>query len=301
MLFWAADPVLQAQAREAEAEACYEKLSLLYVALTRAKRGLYVITKPVGTSDSPNFPQMLARTLGTDSTDQRVGKRTFAGPWSSGNPDWARQEQRPTPAVEAAEPGLRPLPEVREVIRRGTRRPTAEAGRGTLLARVFTLDPSSANEFGARVHELLASVPWADDTQRTRQSAEWASQGSEAEQEAAAILDAPELAEIWQRPAGEAEVWRERAFEAILGDSWVTGRFDRVVLTRDSAQKPVGAVIYDFKTDRVATPEEVAAASARHQPQLQWYRQAVQALTGLSLESIRCEVVFTRVRQRVIV
>ena len=99
----------------------------------------------------------------------------------------------------------------------------------------------------------------------------------------------------------EAEVWRERAFEAILGDSWVTGRFDRVVLTRDSAQKPVGAVIYDFKTDRVATPEEVAAASARHQPQLQWYRQAVQALTGLSLESIRCEVVFTRVRQRVIV
>ena len=51
-------------AGSAEAEVGYENLSLLYVAMTRAKRAMYVLTKPPGKSVSRNFPRLLAATLG---------------------------------------------------------------------------------------------------------------------------------------------------------------------------------------------------------------------------------------------
>jgi ATP-dependent helicase/nuclease subunit A len=294
-LFWSADPVLSRHAQEAEAEACYEKISLLYVALTRAKRGLYVITQPVGKSKSPNFPQLLARTLGEASEPVRIGGLSAAGAWSAGNPDW----HRGIPKFVAAAPISPPLPSLgsaRVAVRREMRRPSADGAEPPNLGRIFTLEPARAADFGARVHELLAAIEWADEGERARQSAEWVRQGPP-EAEAAAVLVAPELTVIWQRPAGNAEVWRERAFEAVLGETWVTGLFDRVVVFRNALGQPQSAVVYDFKTDRVATAEEAGAAAERHKPQLEWYRQAVQALTGLEGSAVRCEVVFTRIRQ----
>jgi len=54
------DPVLSAHLAQAEADAAYESLCLLYVAMTRAKRAMYVITEPVGPkSTSRNFPFLL--------------------------------------------------------------------------------------------------------------------------------------------------------------------------------------------------------------------------------------------------
>ncbi|HVU36680.1 MAG TPA: UvrD-helicase domain-containing protein, partial [Opitutaceae bacterium] len=85
-MFCLQDKVLAAHIRAAEADACYESLSLLYVALTRAKRAMYVVTEPPGASKSRNFPRLLAATLGEEATDVRVGDATLTGVWSSGDP-----------------------------------------------------------------------------------------------------------------------------------------------------------------------------------------------------------------------
>ena len=58
------DPVLAAQLAAEEADGAYENLCLLYVAMTRAKRAMYVITEPVDpAATSANFPRLLANTL----------------------------------------------------------------------------------------------------------------------------------------------------------------------------------------------------------------------------------------------
>jgi len=63
--FCAQDEVLHAHVAAAEADACYEALCLLYVAMTRAKRAMYVLVDPVkANSTSHNYPKLLTDTLG---------------------------------------------------------------------------------------------------------------------------------------------------------------------------------------------------------------------------------------------
>jgi ATP-dependent helicase/nuclease subunit A len=84
-LFYSCDPVLRKHVEEAEADACYEEFAVLYVAMTRAKRAMYVITEPVGTSKSHNFPRLLQETLGEE--------------WERGDPAWF---EKIPPATEKA-------------------------------------------------------------------------------------------------------------------------------------------------------------------------------------------------------
>jgi hypothetical protein len=94
-------------------------------------------------------------------------------------------------------------------------------------------------------------------------------------------------------------LWRERAFEVALGDTWLSGVFDRVVIACDAVNRPVQATLFDFKTDRLDQGRDLFALAARHAGQLHWYVRALRALTGLPPAAISCEVVFTRARRRV--
>jgi hypothetical protein len=117
-----------------------------------------------------------------------------------------------------------------------------------------------------------------------------------------ACLDAPELAGVWARPkAQQSEVWRERAFEVVLDGAWVSGVLDRAIVCRNASGQAVSATVYDFKTDALAPGTDLAAESARHAGQLNLYRRAVAALTGLPAKSVDCEIVFTRLRQKLTV
>jgi len=116
--------------------------------------------------------------------------------------------------------------------------------------------------------------------------------------EALACLDAPALATVWTKPA-QGDVWRERAFEAVIDGAWVTGVFDRVVVERDAAGRPARATVYDFKTDLVADATQAEQAARRHAEQMGLYRRVAARLTGLPEERIGAEIVFTAARVRV--
>jgi RecB family exonuclease len=140
------------------------------------------------------------------------------------------------------------------------------------------------------VHELLAEVEWAALGDPEKLAAAWAARGArpDATKAALACLRAPELADVWVRPAGLAEVWRERAFEVVLDGAWVSGVFDRVVV----GLPPGRATVFDIKTGPATTV-------APHAGQLGLYRRAAARLTGLPEAAIRVEVVFTAVPARV--
>jgi hypothetical protein len=118
----------------------------------------------------------------------------------------------------------------------------------------------------------------------------------EAVSAARTCLDAPALARVFSRPADGAavEVWRERAFEIILDDAWVTGVFDRVLVWRDAAARFCRVEVFDFKTDRVAAgPRALADAIDRHAHQMMFYRRAAAILAGVSVENVESALVFT--------
>jgi ATP-dependent exoDNAse (exonuclease V) beta subunit len=300
-LFRQQDPVLAAHVGAARAAACYENLSLLYVAMTRAKRGLYVITKPPGKSASANFPRVLAETLGAETQPVRVGAMELPGAWSAGDPDWHRACAHGEPAGGGtpAPAGIGPVAGLHRAPRRQARRPSAEKKGELDAARLFALEGGGAADFGTAVHAHFAEVEFAGAADAGRFAAAWADGGPAAE-EALACLREPALAAVWARPGGAApaEVWRERSFEIVLDGAWVTGVFDRVVLERSDAGHPVRATVWDFKTDRTDGAAGVAEMVARHAGQLHLYRRVAAVLAGIDVQRVVCELVLTRLRRR---
>jgi ATP-dependent helicase/nuclease subunit A len=290
-LFAEQDAVLAAHAREAEAEAGYEALSLLYVGLTRAKRGLYVITGRPGDSTSRNYPRLLAATLANAGAEREVpvGRLRTRGAWAEGDANW---HQAVSPAAVAPAPGFpgRVIARVAAMKRFPALRPSAHAG-AVFAAGLFSLQRGSATDYGTQVHSLLAQVEWGPAPEIV---AGWPTLTEPAAREAAAVLQAPGLRDVWRPPAeAQAEVWRERSFEMIWDESWITGTIDRVIVEQGPDGLPLRATVYDFKTDGV---EEAAVDTwvPRYADQLRLYRQAAARLTGLPLAQVRGVLVLTK-------
>jgi len=277
------DPVLAAHVAAAEAEAAYENLCLLYVAMTRAKRAMHVITETPGAkSASRNFPRLLQETLGET--------------WSAGDPHWFEKiEAAAADIAEITTPVLEIATTTPRAPRRPAQRPSKLHANEIDAAQMFALEATASVDFGTAVHALLAEVEWGGAEAADKFAAEWAAGGAAAE-EALACLRAPALAGVWRRGAG-AEVWRERAFEVVLDGAWLTGVFDRVAIERDAGGRVVRATVFDFKTDRVAGEADIAAAVERHAAQLNVYRRVAAMLAGLPPAAVECELILTRRRR----
>jgi ATP-dependent helicase/nuclease subunit A len=295
-LFHENDPVLAAHVAEAEAEAAYEKLCLFYVAMTRAKRALYLITKPVSEkSKSDNFPRLLAETLGTAGAggDIGVGNWRGAGVYAEGAADWFETSALAV-AGEIEQPvaaGIKVLVKAAPVVRHPARTPSGTKAGVVSGAVLFGESTSAAASFGTEVHAALAAVEWGGVTPEVLAAWQAGGWGESVVAEARACLESVEVAEVFACYPN-AEVWRERAFEIVLDGAWITGIFDRVVVIRDPTGRAVAATIYDFKTDRLDAGG-VEKTVGRYAGQLEIYRQAVARLTGLGVGQIHCALVLT--------
>ena len=280
-MFFEQDPVLSNLVAGQEADAAYEALCKYYVAMTRAKRAMYLITEPVGKSVSRNFPKLLEQTLGET--------------WASGDATWysalVPEQQR-----EAEPPELAPCAGAgtAKISRLPSRRPS-DAKPGSRPVVLFGRDGRGAADFGTCVHALLETVEWWDPAQ----AASWQTARQQSGVESAVLdealrsLNAPALAPVFQRPNGKAEVWRERSFEAVVDGIWFTGVFDRVVVEQNATGRAIRAVVVDFKTDRTGSGDAGAAGVKKHSGQLNLYRRVAAKLTGLTEEQVRCVLVMT--------
>ncbi|MCB1093519.1 MAG: hypothetical protein KDL87_18420, partial [Verrucomicrobiae bacterium] len=67
-----------------------------------------------------------------------------------------------------------------------------------------------------------------------------------------------------------------------------------VALERDAGGGFVAGHIIDYKTNRVASPAEIDAATEHYRSQMTTYRAALSRLTGLDETAIDATLVFTR-------
>jgi ATP-dependent helicase/nuclease subunit A len=300
-LFHEHDDVLAAHVAEEEADAAYEKLCLFYVATTRAKRAMYLITKPVKeTSTSANFPRLLAETLGTarPMDSAQVGAWACDAVYAEGDAEWFESISCVVDSADVTT-GVKSIEavQVEGVTRHPAHTPSGTKAGVVSGSALFGAASAGAASFGTAMHKAFAAVEWGGVTPEVLAAWNADGLGETVVAEARACLESSGLAGVFKSQPG-AEVWRERMFEIVLDCAWITGVFDRVVLNRDADGHVIAATVYDFKTDRVSPGAEMDVA-ARYAGQMAVYRKAAARLAGLQETRVRCVLVLTVPRSTV--
>ncbi len=318
-----ADKALAAAAEEAADAGQFEELCLLYVGMTRAKRELMLVAtarSPESKAESVTLAQVVKPGMLAEGWT-RFGVTVYeAGEvfCEFGEPDWfapvfptVASGAAAAPELGGGEPVVLPVAGPMPGPRRRHPRllPSRGAGEGAGLRAGFLFDRDAGfnrgREVGVLCHEFLRRLEWlaADGSGWEPELVTWRRDCpavAAVRDEAAGLLQKalaePTVREAFAQPSPQAEVWRERGFEAILDGRWVSGVFDRVVLDRDAAGNLRAAVVWDFKSEDLdGTGKDIVAARlARHRPQLAMYRQALAKLTGLPENAVSVRLLFLR-------
>lgn len=245
----------------------HDAMCYLYVALTRAKRGLHVLLPA---------PAKSAKDAESRASLANWVTRSCGAGFQSGDAAWFGDIGPREPVPQPREIRLG-----RAVPRRSRRTPSsAKAKVGGPRVPVSR----GGMEFGTAVHAAFERVGWVDDGLEVLGVDEPAAV-------ARRCLAEPSVREWFERKEGR-EVFREQAVEAIHGGAWVSGVIDRLVIDRDAAGAVVSATVIDFKTDAV---EDVAVLRERYAGQMAAYREIVA--TALGVSAVTCLLVSTRLRQ----
>ena len=155
---------------------------------------------------------------------------------------------------------------------------------------LFEAGGADSISFGLAVHKVFEQVEWADKTALTKLEPLRKTM-PEAVDEVARCLANKAFAKRLAKPEGDVHLWRERAFDLVVENQFISGVFDRVHVYADRAE------IIDFKSDRVSDEASLKQATEKYAPQMATYRQALAKLTGLAESAIRCSLLFTHPRR----
>lgn len=300
------DAVLNAERIETERRTAFESLCRLYVAMTRAKRGLYLIaTPPPQNGEALKECRLLRETLGVQAEDVVIDGRTFVQEWQTGAADWfASASVQPAPqAVVATSPvALGELLRAKQPMPR-RRTPSGEESFRIKGRVLFSSGRDPGRQLGSLVHALLESVEWwKPGRDLTPLREHWRARsllrGSPVEPDALDqvehLLELAACAPAFAPLSAQTALWRERPFDMVIGSEWVSGIFDRVLVDHDAAGRITRAWLIDFKTDDAPDEASLEAKKAGYRPQIDFYREALGRLTGLPNTKIRTSLLFTR-------
>lgn len=265
-----------------------EDLCSLYVAMTRARQGLYLIAKPTVKPDGKSrtiglcFAGILRDTLG--DPDQ--------GPLAWGDADWMRAS-----AGKSADVSPRSVGDSRAAVltvhlgrgqakrMRPTVAPSQLHGHGTVhAADLLDVEPTSAaRQRGTTLHEDFELIAYVDDPE-----------GNIPESLKAIVKHDAIRAAMTRRFGSSEELWRERSFIVAEEDRLLRGTFDRVVIDRSADGQATAAHLIDFKTDRVdAESKALKARVEGYRPQVEAYRRALSSMLKLDASKVTAELLFT--------
>jgi ATP-dependent helicase/nuclease subunit A len=310
------DPVLNQFRQKTARRRLYEELCLLYVAVTRARQGLYFVIPAARDKNNDSeknaanlYPADLVRATfrakaNKDESEPAAGAPGAAA-YRHGRADWFRAAgARAEPISPERDQPFKPRAEIRSEVRRrllaSTPSGSEEAARPT-AEHLFDAGRRRGAQRGTIVHELFQQVVWytpdaaAQIADAYRAAAPVAALDvvNEAVEEFLRAMRSDEVQALLKQPSPRAEVWNEQAFELAEQDRWVTGRMDRVVVERDAAGKIIAATVVDFKTDRLSSDEELRRHVAAYRPQMEWYARAMAKLTGLPQNAVHTRLLFT--------
>jgi ATP-dependent exoDNAse (exonuclease V) beta subunit len=244
--------------REAEnrwaASQRYEAFCMLYVALTRAKRGLYVLLEPPSKTSDPDKPSLanwLGRSAGADGKSGVV--------YQNGGSSWPENIQtlNRDPSPDQAPPPGTAVPRRRQFTPSGSKSKTQAPKHSTAGMR-----------FGTEVHAILENVTWLDDFHPDLPP-------TDAGKAVARLLQNPDLDAVFFKRDRNIDLFLEQSADAIVDGQLLSGIIDRLHLHRSPNGEVIKIEIIDFKTDAVKTPDELIE---RYAGQMTAYQEALHRI-----------------------
>ncbi len=291
----------------ARADANFAQFCVLYVALTRAQRALYMIV-PARAKQSHTVREadLLRERLAPDGKPG-AGPGGLTQLFATGDSAWFKQPGKNVQATPTVHP---PAPVcVTQAAEMARREPSKEQAEGRTFPAhwLFNVESGDVRAFGSAIHRLFQKIEWIEHADIDRIIAEWRGESAEpahlldnVEQQFRVCLANQEIRQRLARPAGAAqtEVWREAPFDLVLETEGerqlISGRFDRLVVERDAANRPLRATVFDFKSNRVDTKSALREAAEGYARQMADYARAAARLLNLQSAQVDIVMLFTR-------
>jgi len=304
-------PEIAAPDRDLQAEEFRDGLSVLYVALTRARYALHLVVPPEG-GKAKSSAAVIRNALGLDDESVRQDgvllERGEAG-WFEQVDDETAEAAPEGEASDSEGPLLRPTAKGpgRNLARRSPS--SMEGGSGVDLAFHLMLDAGAALQLGSVVHAWCEEVEWIEDgipdDDDLQAIAREVAPGMGAEDVSGAVQEFREWMEVEEvrralsrgaytaRPDAALRVENELPFVRRVGGEIQEGFIDRLVLIeRDGCV--VGGEVLDFKTDRLKGGNETGMAERveHYRPQIEAYCEVVRERYGLSYGEVGGKLLF---------
>jgi ATP-dependent exoDNAse (exonuclease V) beta subunit len=233
----------------------YEAICMLYVALTRAKRGLYVILKKPGKNSNPDKSSLANWIIRSAGQNPRSEEIIF----ESGSSDWVQLvDQLPVAEAQPACTQLTPPTQKLTSLTPSTAKNKNKAS---------THSPTGM-KFGSEVHCLMEQIGWIDETPAQLPP-------SDAGKAVARLIKSPAVAMLFKRENKSIDLYREQATDAFMDGQLMSGIIDRLHIHRESAGSVTRVEIIDYKTDAVASSRDLVD---RYSGQMQAYQLTLQKI-----------------------
>lgn len=304
------DETLAGRLQQVDDDACFDALCVLYVALTRAKEAMYMVTSfPGKKSESVTGAAFLkTRLVGsvnpTEGEEIDVAGTPYTLLYEAGDREWfsgrsAKSEQALQEAGEV-DAQFASKPSSRQKLRRVE--PSAHDDAAMPAARLFAVENRDVLDFGSAIHGLFEQVEWTDDVDPEAIVAAWrppADLPSEVRDDVVKqflrSLSTKEVRIALTRPGGDCTLWREKGFEVVLDGEWMTGTFDRVTIERAEGGGISRVTVLDYKSSIVENDGDLARKARQFASQLQLYSKALSEILGVEESKIHRQLLFTRV------
>ncbi len=269
-----ADAALARRFEAWSADQCYERFCNLYVGLTRARYGSYVLLPkaPGNLSSGRRYDLWIRSAVGEAGGEVVWSGRGRVALYEEGDAGWygkvRGRERIESFGGEAAALGA-------AVARRVRATPSGEK-EGKVRASAEGL------AFGRGLHSAFERVGWVDEEGMP------ALEG-EAGRVVAGLLEVREVREVFERRGRTVELFREQPVEAVFEGTWLSGVIDRLHVVRDGEGKVAMLEVIDFKTDAV---ESVEILAGRYAGQMGAYREVLAKAFGGA--PVRCLLLAAR-------
>lgn len=286
-----------------------EALCMLYVAMTRARRGLYMYARPSSRKQA-EFGSLLQSTL----SDGKEQAKELATLYETGSPDWYKslppEQQAIQEATTVEQRSIQLVQDSSSAPARSLRisgPSTARQKDLTPLADAMSISGSVGATYGELFHSFFEQIIWLEDYKLDRDKLHQLARQTippeqlrhvsirAAVQQFERMLDLPVVRQVLSRDRYQSgkdkirvEVDNERPLNLVSDDRFITGTIDRLAVCYQDG-KPVSAEIFDYKTDSYDERMTLLWSNERieyHRQQMEIYAAAVSRLFGIELQRI---------------